>query len=133
MKVLIIEDDDSIAEMYRLRLEADGYEVVIGSDGEKGLQLAAGAPDFIYLDVRLPGIDGFEVLGKLRSEPATATIPVIILSNYGDPALRQRGLILGAQEVATKADMTSRRTVCHGEENHRDAWSRCVGSGGRVG
>ncbi len=106
MKVLIIEDDDSIAEMYRLRLEADGYQVVIGSDGEKGLQLAAGAPDFIYLDVRLPGMDGFEVLGKLRSEPATATIPVIILSNYGDPALRQRGLILGAQEVATKADMT---------------------------
>lgn len=106
MKVLIIEDDDSIAEMYRLRLVADGYEVEIGHDGEKGLQLAAGAPDFIYLDVRLPGIDGFEVLGKLRSQPATAAIPVMILSNYGDPALRQRGLVLGAQEVATKADMT---------------------------
>ena len=106
MKVLIIEDDDSIAEMYRLRLVADGYEVVIGHDGEKGLQLAATRPDFIYLDVRLPGIDGFEVLGRLRSEPATASIPVIILSNYGDPALRQRGLSLGAQEFATKADMT---------------------------
>jgi DNA-binding response OmpR family regulator len=106
VKVLIIEDDDSIAEMYRLRLVADGYEVDIGHDGEKGLQLAAGAPDVIYLDVRLPGMDGFEVLGKLRSEPATAAIPVIILSNYGDPALRQRGLTLGAQEVATKADMT---------------------------
>ena len=104
MKVLIIEDDDSIAEMYRLRLVADGYEVDIGHD--EGLQLAPGAPDVIYLDVRLPGMDGFEVLGKLRSEPATAAIPVIILSNYGDPALRQRGLTLGAQEVATKADMT---------------------------
>jgi DNA-binding response OmpR family regulator len=85
---------------------ADGYEVDIGHDGENGLQLAAGAPDFIYLDVRLPGMDGFEVLGRLRSQPATAAIPVLILSNYGDPALRQRGLILGAQEVATKADMT---------------------------
>jgi DNA-binding response OmpR family regulator len=106
VKILIIEDDQSIAEMYRLRLAADGFDVVIGQDGETGLQLAATAPDFIYLDIRLPGIDGFEVLGRLRAEAATAAIPVIILSNYGDPALRDRGLSLGAVDFATKADMT---------------------------
>ncbi len=106
MKILIIEDDQSIAEMYRLRLAADGFDVVIGPDGETGLQLAATAPDFIYLDIRLPGIDGFEVLGRLRADVATASIPVVILSNYGDPAMRDHGLSLGAVDFATKADMT---------------------------
>ena len=85
VKVLVIEDDAEAAEMYRLRLSEDGYEVVIGSDGAEGLRLAREeAPDFIYLDLRLPVLDGFEVLEQLRATPATAHIPVIILSNYGD-------------------------------------------------
>jgi DNA-binding response OmpR family regulator len=105
VKVLMIEDDAAVAEMYRLRLVTDGYEVVVGSTGEEGLQLAVDeAPDFIYLDLRLPTIDGFEVLERLRAMPATAGIPVIILSNYGDPELRERGLKLGALEFLVKAD-----------------------------
>jgi DNA-binding response OmpR family regulator len=107
IKVLVIEDDPSVAEMYRLRLEADGYDVVVGGDGEEGLQLAmSGAPDFIYLDLRLPKLDGFEVLERLRAAPATAQIPVIILSNYGDPETRERGLRLGALDFLVKADTT---------------------------
>ncbi len=107
IKVLVIEDDPSVAEMYRLRLEADGYDVVVGGDGEEGLQLAMSeAPDFIYLDLRLPKLDGFEVLERLRAAPATAQIPVIILSNYGDPETRERGLRLGALDFLVKADTT---------------------------
>jgi CheY-like chemotaxis protein len=107
VKVLVIEDDPSVAEMYRLRLEGDGYEVVVGCDGEEGLQLAVDEnPDFIYLDLRLPKLDGFEVLERLRAEPATAQIPVIILSNYGDPEMRERGIRLGALEFLVKADTT---------------------------
>jgi DNA-binding response OmpR family regulator len=110
IKVLVIEDDPSVAEMYRLRLVADGYEVVIGGDGEEGVQLAvSGAPDFIYLDLRLPKLDGFEVLARLRAIPATAHIPVIILSNYGDPETRERGLSLGALDFLVKADTTPRQ------------------------
>jgi DNA-binding response OmpR family regulator len=107
VKVLLIEDDDAAAEMYRLRLIADGYAVVVADDGEKGLAMAiAERPDFIYLDLRLPRIDGFEVLERLRTDPETAGIPVIILSNFGEPELRERGLKLGALEFLVKADTT---------------------------
>jgi DNA-binding response OmpR family regulator len=107
VKVLLIEDDEFAAEMYRLRLVADGYSVVVGQDGEEGLRMATDeSPDFIYLDLRLPGLDGFEVLERLRSDLATRHIPVIILSNYGEPELRERGLKLGALEFLVKADTT---------------------------
>jgi CheY-like chemotaxis protein len=107
VKVLLIEDDVAAAEMYRLRLVADGYAVLIGHDGHEGLRLASEeAPDFIYLDLRMPGLDGFEVLERLRADPATKHIPVIILSNFGEPELRERGLRLGALEFLVKADTT---------------------------
>jgi DNA-binding response OmpR family regulator len=107
VKVLLIEDDVAAAEMYRLRLAADGYTVVIGHDGQEGLRLASEeAPDFIYLDLRMPGLDGFEVLERLRAQPATMNIPVIILTNFGEPELRERGLRLGALEFLVKADTT---------------------------
>jgi DNA-binding response OmpR family regulator len=107
VKVLLIEDDVAAAEMYRLRLVAEGYTVVIGRDGKEGLRMATvEAPDFIYLDLRLPGLDGFDVLERLRSDLATAHIPVIILTNYGEPELRERGMKLGALEFLVKADTT---------------------------
>lgn len=107
VKVLLIEDDEAAAEMYRLQLVADGYLVVVARDGEQGLEMAAAeSPDFIYLDLRLPKIDGFEVLERLRGDRKTASIPVIILSNFGEPELRERGLKLGALEFLVKADTT---------------------------
>jgi DNA-binding response OmpR family regulator len=105
VKVLLIEDDVAAAEMYRLRLTADGYSVVMAHDGRQGLRMATEElPDFIYLDLRLPGIDGFEVLERLRATAATMHIPVIILTNYGEPELRARGLRLGALEFLVKSD-----------------------------
>lgn len=107
LKVLIVDDDPFIAEMYRLRLEAEGYDVSIAADGEEGLALAmASAPSIICLDYRLPGIHGLEVLERLRAEPSTNSIPVIMFSNDGDPALRERGLRLGALQFAIKAEMS---------------------------
>jgi DNA-binding response OmpR family regulator len=108
--VLLIEDDEAAAEMYRLRLAADGYTVLIASDGEHGLRRAVeDRPDLIYLDVRLPKMDGFEVLERLRANVATASIPVVIVTNYGEPELQQRGLSLGALEFLVKADTTPAR------------------------
>jgi DNA-binding response OmpR family regulator len=107
IKVLLIEDDAAAAEMYRLRLVADGYTVVVAEDGEQGLEMAASeAPDFIYLDIRLPKIDGFEVLERLRANLETAGIPVIMLTNFGEPEFRERGLKLGALEFLVKSDTT---------------------------
>jgi two-component system cell cycle response regulator len=105
VKVLLIEDDVAAAEMYRLRLTADGYSVVMAHDGQQGLRMATEElPDFIYLDLRLPGLDGFEVLERLRASTTTMHIPVIILTNYGEPELRARGLRLGALEFLVKSD-----------------------------
>jgi DNA-binding response OmpR family regulator len=105
--VLFIEDDPAVAEMYKLKLELDGYTVVVAKDGEEGLELAdASPPDIIFLDTRLPKMDGFAVLERLRSAERTAEIPVIILSNYGERELVDRGLKLGALEYLIKSQTT---------------------------
>jgi DNA-binding response OmpR family regulator len=107
VKVLLVEDDEVVREMYRLRLVADGYAVVVGSDGEEGLQMALDEdPDFILLDLRLPKLTGFEVLSRLRRSPKTREIPVIVLSNVSDPELSYRGTELGVVEFMIKADTT---------------------------
>lgn len=94
-------------EMYRLKLELDGYRVSTAADGEDGLRKAGELrPDIIFLDIRLPKMDGFEVLRHLRSQETTRQIPVIILSNYGEDDLVARGLRLGAHEYLIKARTT---------------------------
>ncbi|HEV2012842.1 MAG TPA: response regulator [Candidatus Dormibacteraeota bacterium] len=105
--VLLVEDDPSVLEMYRLKLELDGYRVNTALDGEEGLKKAGDlAPDIIFLDIRLPKMDGLEVLRKLRAQETTRDIPVIILSNYDEEDLVARGLRLGAHEYLIKARTT---------------------------
>jgi DNA-binding response OmpR family regulator len=105
--VLLVEDDPSVLEMYRLKLELDGYRVNTALDGEEGLKKAGElGPDIIFLDIRLPKMDGLEVLRKLRAEEKTRDIPVIILSNYDEEDLVARGLRLGAHEYLIKARTT---------------------------
>jgi len=107
VRVLFIEDDPAVAEMYKLKLELDGYTVTVAKDGEEGLELANQAPpDIIFLDTRLPKMDGFAVLERLRSAERTREIPVIILSNYGERELVDRGLKLGALEYLIKSQTT---------------------------
>jgi DNA-binding response OmpR family regulator len=105
--VLLVEDDPSVLEMYRLKLELDGYRVNTALDGEEGLKKAGElTPDIIFLDIRLPKMDGLEVLRKLRAQEKTRDIPVIILSNYDEEDLVARGLRLGAHEYLIKARTT---------------------------
>jgi CheY-like chemotaxis protein len=105
--VLLIEDDPAVVEMYRLKLSLDGYRVSVASDGESGIERALELrPDIIFLDIRLPKKDGFAVLQELREHDETREVPVIILSNYGESDLVERGLKLGALEYVIKADTT---------------------------
>jgi CheY-like chemotaxis protein len=107
VSVLFIEDDAAVAEMYRLKLELDGYTVTIAPDGEQGLKLARETPpDIVFLDIRLPRMDGFSVLEALRADTNLRRIPVIILSNYGEAELVERGLKLGALDYLIKAETT---------------------------
>lgn len=106
-KVLLIEDDEVVAEMYRLALVAAGRTVVVARDGEEGLRMASDEqPDFVVLDLRLPQLNGLEVLSRLRTNSQTREVPVIILSNVGDPEMLRRGSDLGALEFMIKAQTT---------------------------
>ncbi len=106
VRVLFVEDDVSVAQMYRLKLELDGYSVDIATDGLAALEKARTLPDIIFLDIRLPKLDGLSVLEKLRAEPLTAGIPVVILSNWNEKELVDRGLQLGALDHLIKSQTT---------------------------
>lgn len=107
LKVLLVEDETEVAEMYRLRLMADGYAVVVAADGEAGLRAALEEdPGFIFLDLRLPKLSGMELLARLRRNPTTREIPVIVLTNMSDPELSYRGNQLGVVEYMLKAETT---------------------------
>ena len=85
VKVLLIEDDVRVRELYELVLKMDEYSVVTAETGEDGLAKAREEmPDLIFLDIRLPGMDGLEVLETLRKDEKTSSIPVVILSNLDD-------------------------------------------------
>jgi DNA-binding response OmpR family regulator len=104
--VLMIEDDGSIAEMYRLQLEHDGYRVSVATTGEVAFSTLSGsAPDLVLLDLLLPDRSGFEVLAALN-ERFPHHPPVVILSNYGEPSMIDRGRALGAIEYLVKSRVT---------------------------
>jgi len=104
--VLMIEDDSSIAEMYRLQLEHDGYRVSVATTGEVAFSTLSGsAPNLVLLDLLLPDRSGFEVLAALN-ERFPHHPPVVILSNYGEPSMIDRGRALGAIEYLVKSRVT---------------------------
>ena len=107
VRVLFVEDDPSVAQMYKLKLELDGYQVTVATDGEQALELAtSNPPDIVFLDIRLPKMDGLAVLEKLRETENTKQVPVVILSNYSERELVERGLKLGALEYLIKSQTT---------------------------
>jgi len=107
LHILLVEDDPAVAGMYKLKLEMDGYKVTVAGDGEDGLRIAREQkPQLIFLDVRLPKMDGMTVLEAMRGDDRTRHIPVLILSNYGEPPLIERGLRLGAREYLLKSETT---------------------------
>jgi len=106
-KVLIIEDDKFLRELMAQKLIKENYEVSEAIDGEEGLQkIKEEKPDLILLDLILPGIDGFQILSQLKSDPALSAIPVIILSNLGQREDIEKGLNLGAVDYLIKAHFT---------------------------
>src|SRR5213080_4823864 len=103
VKVLLVDDEDSLRKVMRDLLERDGYDVAEARDGVQALdQIDRVGPDVIVLDLNLPGLDGYGVLSHLRSRPATASIPVIVLTAKGDEDNEVRVFELGADDFLTK-------------------------------
>jgi CheY-like chemotaxis protein len=104
-RLLLVDDDDALAEMYALQLTASGFQVTTARSGAEALQLVLDAtPDLIYLDLGLPGMTGLEVLERLRQAPSTAEVPVVILTNFSEPEMIRRGRELGAQDYLVKVN-----------------------------
>ena len=102
-KVLLVDDEDSLRKVMKDLLERDGYVVTEARDGVQALdQVDRIGPDIIVLDLNLPGLDGYGVLSHLRSRPATAGIPVIVLTAKGDEDNEVRVFELGADDFLTK-------------------------------
>jgi len=105
--ILIIEDDKFLRELISQKLIKEGYNISEAVDGEEGIKkIKEEKPGLVLLDLILPGIDGFEVLTKMREDPSLSSIPVIILSNLGQKEDVEKGLKLGAADYLIKAHFT---------------------------
>ena len=105
-KVMLVEDDKSLREIYSIRLVAEGYEVVSAGDGEEALAMAVKErPDLIVSDVMMPKISGFDMLDILRSTPETKDIKVIMMTALSSEDQRQRGESLGANKYLVKSQV----------------------------
>ena len=110
--ILIVEDQPGFRRIYHDVLKNDGYEVLEAQDGEQGLELVnTHKPHLILLDLGLPKIDGFEVLKRVRANPATAKIPVIIFSVLGEQKDVKKGLEMGANDYTVKGFYTPRQIL----------------------
>ena len=103
MHILIAEDEPSLRENLQWMLELEGYEVTAAADGRVALTAAlAHRPDLVLTDVMMPELDGFGLIKALRSHPATATLPVIMLTARADRSDTRTGMNLGADDYLTK-------------------------------
>ena len=103
MKILVVEDEQPIRKLIDLNLRLENHEVITAADGYEALQqTAAGEPDLIILDIMLPGLDGWEVLKRLRQETRFQDTPVVVLTALVQDVDIIRGWQLGADEYITK-------------------------------
>lgn len=107
VKILLVEDDQMIVELYKLKLEESGFEVTVTEKGSEALEIAKkDQPALILLDIILPEIDGFAILQTLKSESDTKNIPVMLLTNLSQETDQQKGTQLGANGYFVKAQHT---------------------------
>lgn len=102
-RILVVDDDPAALRLVQYTLQREGYEVITASNGLEGLRRAVSeSPDLLVLDVMLPGIDGFEIATRLRSQPATAGLPILMMSAKARDMDRATGLKAGADDYLTK-------------------------------
>ena len=111
-KIAIIEDDQAISQMYRIKFEAEGYEVEIAANGKLGLELIDKfRPDIVLLDLMMPEMNGDEMLKELRQTEFGKTLKVIVLTNMGEQEINPEVKDLGISGVAVKAQLTPSQLV----------------------
>ena len=116
-KIAIIEDDQTISQMYRMKFEADGFDVQLANNGKRGIALVESfAPDIILLDLQMPEMGGAEALTEIRKHAWGKDIPVIILTNLGEEESPKELKTMGIDSYIVKANLTPRQVVAHVRE-----------------
>jgi DNA-binding response OmpR family regulator len=111
-KILLVEDEEILINVLEKKLTKAGYDVLVARDGEEGLRIIKESwPDLILLDVALPRMDGFEVMEEMNKNMALKRIPVIIISNSGQPVELDRALRLGAKDWLIKTEFDPQEVV----------------------
>ncbi len=111
-KIAIIEDDAVISQMYRMKFEADGFEVEVAANGKDGVELVKTfSPDLTLMDLQMPEMGGAEALAVIRGEDWGKTVPVIVLTNLGEEEAPKSLRALGIHSYIVKADLTPRQVV----------------------
>jgi DNA-binding response OmpR family regulator len=116
-KIAIIEDDTVINQMYRMKFEADGFEVQLADNGKRGVALVESfQPDLILMDLSMPEMTGDEALAEIRTHDWGKHIPVIILTNLGEEEAPKGLRSLGIHSYIVKADLTPSQVVARAKE-----------------
>jgi len=116
-RILLAEDDRFLRRAEEAALKRAGFVVLAAADGEEALRMAiAEKPDLVLLDLIMPKLQGFEVLKALKADPATAAIPVVVLSNLGQDGDVQRALEGGAVAYLVKANLSLDELVARARE-----------------
>lgn len=111
-KILLIEDDEILRDLCVTKLQKEGFLVLTAIEGQEGLKkIEKEKPNLVLLDIILPGIDGFEILKRVRANPAIAKIPIILLTNLGQENDVEKGKDLGAQDYLVKANLTTEQII----------------------
>jgi len=111
-KVLVVDDEDAVREIYKKEFTMAKFDVVVAADGEEGLLKAAEeTPDLVLLDVMLPKMSGIDVLKALKQNPLTKEIPVLLLTNLGEETIIKEGFELGADGYLLKVSYTPAQVV----------------------
>jgi len=117
-KVMVVEDDDSITQVYNFKLKAEGIDSIVAKDGEEAVaKVISEKPDLILLDLMLPKKDGFWVLEQVRKNPASMVTPIIVISNIWEQSDKEKALVLGANEFLVKVDVSIPQIIEKIKEN----------------
>jgi DNA-binding response OmpR family regulator len=110
--ILIFEDDPLLRTMYQKKFNTAKFTVTTQPDAANAVADAVAAkPDIILMDLIMPKVDGFDATRSLMADPKTSAIPILIVSNLGDPATIQKALWFGAKDIVVKADLTPQQLV----------------------
>lgn len=116
-KILLVEDDGILREAYQHFIEKGGYWVYVASNGPDAVSFTENETfDLVILDIIIPGFDGFHVISKIKENPKTTKLPVIVLTNLDEEKFLQRAMKLGAMEYLIKTNTTPQDILNHIKE-----------------